>query len=108
VVARAKVIELRPKPARTRTSRRKKPDEWRAINRSHRVKDGRALILAVPNPRRPGNFIIGEGYWCRRTGAWWWANTAHGLPGCDAITDIYDMTGAMWMPMVLPPVREAA
>lgn len=80
--------------------------------RRHRPPDhlgnGRALLLAIPDRRPPGGFIIGEGYWCTLPRAWWWANTATGLPGCDAITDVLDMTGGMWMPMVQPPMREAA
>jgi hypothetical protein len=105
-MARANIIQLRPKKAvRSKPSRRKKPDEWRAINRSTRVKDGRALLLAVPAPRRPGELLVIEGYWCTRTGTWWAANCARGLPGCDPLRDIY---GDPMMPMPAPPRKEAA
>jgi hypothetical protein len=108
MAARGQVVELRSKKTRRKTqSRRKKPDEWRAINRSHKAKDGRALLLAVPAPRRPGKLVVVEGYWCGQTHAWWLANTAPGLPGCDAIADVYGEP-EMWMPMVQPPMREAA
>jgi hypothetical protein len=102
------VVQLPVKPRKRKASPRKRPDEYRALNRSHKVRDGRPLILAVPDPRRLGSFIIGEGYWCTRTGAWFWANTAYGLAGCDSINDIYDLTGAQWMPMPRAPLREAA
>lgn len=95
--------ELTPaKPKRKTPQRRKGPDEWRAINRSFRVKDGRSLILAVPDPRRPGEHIVGEAYWHVETAAWWWANTAPGVPGCDAIEDVYGAPEA-WMPMPSAP-----
>lgn len=90
------------KPARKTPQRRKAPDEWRAINRAHRVKDGRPLILAVPDPRRPGEHIIGEGYWHAQAKSWWWANTAPGLPGCAAIDDLVG-TPEAWMPMPSAP-----
>ena len=104
----AKVIQLKPrKPARRKQPCRKKPDEWRAINRSHKVKDGRPLLLAVPDPRRPGKHIVVEGYWCANTQAWWPANWASGLPGCDPLRDVYGEP-TMWMPMPAPPMQEAA
>ena len=104
----ARIIQLRQAPKSRKPSKRKGADEWRALNRSHRVKDGRALLLAVPDPRRPGNFIIGEAYFHVAAGAWFWANTSPDLPGCDAITDVFNMTGALWMPMVSPPMALAA
>jgi hypothetical protein len=42
----------------------KKPDEWRVINRSHKVKDGRALLLAVPDRVGPAGWS-----WWRGIGA---------------------------------------
>jgi hypothetical protein len=102
----AKIIKLRP--ARKDKPRRKRADEWRALNRSHKVKDGRQLILAIRDPRRPGERLIGQGYWHAKVGGWWWANTGPDLPGCDAINDVYDMTGASWCPMPVMPIMPMA
>lgn len=100
MAGKGKVVELRPKKtARRSQSRRKAPWEWRALNRSHKVKDGRALLLAVQDPRRPGHYLIGEAYWSTEGKGWYWANTAPGLAGCFAIADVYDLAGGMWMPM---------
>jgi hypothetical protein len=98
-------------PTRTlspsKPSRRKRPDEWRAINRSARVKDGRAVLLAVADPQRAGELLVIEGYWCTNMCAWWAANCAQGLPGCDPLRDIYGEPKA-WMPMPAPPYKEVA
>lgn len=103
MAARGEVIELRRKvtrkPRRKTQSRRKAPWEWRALNRSHKVKDGRALLLAVQDPRRPGHYVIGEAYWHVEARAWYWANTAPSVAGCDPISDVYELAGGMWMPM---------
>jgi len=107
----AKVIDIvtgKPRKPPAKKAKRKRPDEWRALNRSHRVRDGRALILAIRDPRRPGSFIIGEAYFHVATDAWFWANTSPDLPGCDAIADVLDLTGALWRPMVQPPMALAA
>jgi hypothetical protein len=108
MASKGKVIELRPKQARRKTpSRRKGRDEWRAINRSHKVKDGRSLLLTVPSPRKAGELLVIEGYWCTGTHAWWAANCAPELPGCDPLRDVYGEP-KMWMPMPAPPLEEAA
>jgi hypothetical protein len=108
-MARTNVVQLRLKPATKRKpSRRKKADEWRALNRSHKVKDGRAVLLAIKDPLKPGQWITGQGYWCARTKAWWWANCAAGVLGCDPIADILDLAGACWMPMPAAPLLEHA
>jgi hypothetical protein len=105
----ANVISLKPKrkPARRQQSRRKKPDEWRAINRSHRVKDGRSVLLAVPAPRKPGELLVIEAYWCTATRAWWPANCASGVPGCEPVSDMYG-DAVQWMPLPPAPVLAKA
>jgi hypothetical protein len=104
-----KVIAMpRRKPTKRKQSRRKRADEWRALNRSFKVRDGRPLLLAIKDPLKPGRWITGQAYWCTRTKAWWWANCAAGVPGCDPISDIYDLTGAQWMPFPPAPMLEAA
>jgi hypothetical protein len=88
-------------------SPRKSPDEWRAINRSAKVKDGRSVLLAVPDPRKAGELLVVEAYWDVKTKAWWAANCAAGLPGCDPIADTYG-AATMWRPMPDPPVQHEA
>jgi hypothetical protein len=88
-------------------SPRKSPDEWRAINRSAKVKDGRSVLLAVPDPRKPGELLVIEAYWDVKTKAWWAANCAAGLPGCDPIADVYGAP-TMWRPMPEPPMQHEA
>lgn len=90
-------------------SKRKGASEWRSISRSHRMKTGRALILAIRDPRRPGQFIIGEAYWHVAAGGWWWSNTGPEIVGTDAIGDVYNLQGACWLPMPsAPPMQLAA
>ncbi len=102
-----KVVKLKT-AKRKPTTKRKAADAWRALNRSHKVKDNRALIIAIKDPRRPGEWITGQAYWSISAKSWWWANTSPDLPGCDAISDVYDLTGALWMPMPPAPIAKAA
>ena len=102
------IVELKTrKPAKRKQSRRKAADEWRAINRAARVKDGRSVLLAVPHPRRAGELLVIEGYWCTATKAWWPANCASGVPGCEPISDMYGAP-VKWMPMPPAPALQIA
>jgi hypothetical protein len=105
--ATAKVIELRPARKPRKVAKRKGPDEWRAINRAARVKDGRSVLLAVPDPRRRGGLTVIEAYWCVKTRTWWPANCASGVPGCEPVADTYGEP-AQWMPMPAAPFKQAA
>lgn len=93
--------------SKRKQSPRKAPDEWRAINRSAKVKDGRPVLLLVPDPRKDGDVLVVEGYWCTATQAWWLANCAAGLPGCDPVRDVYGAP-TMWRPMPAPPEQHQA
>lgn len=88
-------------------SRRKRPDEWRSISRSARVKDGRSVLLAVPDPRRAGALLVIEAWWCITSRAWWPANCASGVPGCEPVVDTYGAP-TQWTPMPAPPLKTAA
>lgn len=104
----SKVVRRVPKAKKPRKqSVRKGPMDWRAINRAHRVKDGRSVLLCVPHPRRAGELQVIEGWWCKTTKAWWPANCSAGLPGCEPIADTYGEP-LRWCPMPPPPVLEMA
>jgi hypothetical protein len=101
------VVELKSKKRKPAAKRRKGPLEWRAINRSARVKDGRSVLLAVPAPRKRGELLVIEAYWDVHTKAWWPANCASGVPGCEPAADTYGEP-TMWMPLPAPPMKMAA
>lgn len=104
----ARVIELRPRKTRQPAKRRKAADEWRAINRAARVKDGRPVLLAIRDPRKPGAWVTGQAYWHVAVGGWWWSNTGPEIRGTDSISDVYELAGAQWMPMPPAPAKLAA
>lgn len=86
--------------------KRKKPGEPRSLSKSHRIRDGRAIVLMVPKTQ--GGWLVGEAYFHRGAAAWFWANTHPDLPGCDSISDLYDLRAALWVPMPSAPKALAA
>ncbi len=93
------VIEGTPKPAR----KRKAPDEWRAMNRAAKVKDGRPVMLAFDNDGGD-DFILVPCYWHPKTKQWWPLHTGPELPNFDPAEMLYG-DPRFWRPFPDKPVR---
>lgn len=91
-----KSIHAQAAPAPKR--RRKGPTEPRAMSRAHKVKDGRSVLLIFRPVPGSEKLTVHEGYFDTVSGAWWLANMAPSLPGCDPAEDLLGAPQA-WLPM---------
>lgn len=86
------------RPSGTKAPRkRKSPDEWRLMRYASKVKDGRPVMLAFPDPRKEGGYIVQQAYWHQASRAWFLANTRP-EDGFDAAADLLGKP-EQWMPV---------